>query len=466
MSELEHTGPAAYGPRRAAPLPKIWPFTTPLADLRLVLLLLPLLWALGLEQILPPVLLAFAFGKLLLLKRRLRIPFALTLFLLFLVWQFVSATSIDISSNWILFGRNFISYLTGWIIAVVIINGVRHSSDLAALIRALLWLALLASLIGVVFAAGLLPNRFEALLVPDLLPGSIKQSQFVQESIIQRMVINPEAQLGGITYPRVSSIFLFPTGAASGFLLMLCILHLRVQMSRRRRLFWLGVLLLAFVIFLLTAARLAIIALLFVIGIRIYLSWRKRYKLPRWFWLLFTLLAAFPILILILTPNSPLFAAIDAMFVATRADSFTNRLEVYIATLTSWQERPLIGWGTPRVISTVKLAPAGTHGEYLSILYNFGFIGFLLYLTFWGSVWLQLGQRLRYTWHNKRSPILLFYLTIATGLLGINLNGMANGMHFDMVVIILLWTFIGLAHLPAQFIANLNKNSLARDAPR
>ncbi len=459
MSVLKPEKLAANLPRRIPPLPKAWPFTPPLTDLRLLLLFLPALWVMGLEQILPPILLALALGKLLLWRPHLRIPPALILFLLFLAWQFVSATSIDTGSNWVLFGRNLISYLTGWIIAVIIINGVRRKEDVATLMSGLFWLALLISLIGALFACGFFPSQFEAFWVPNLLPGSIKQSQFVQESIIQRMVVNPRAELAGITYPRVSTIFLFPTGAATGFLLMLPILYFSVKMWRRGRRFRWGVLLLAAVIFLLTAARLAILALLFIICVRVYLFWRKRYRLPRWFWPVVALVMATLLLTLLLLPDSPLLTSINLLFVSTRADSLASRLDVYAATLTSWQERPFIGWGTPRVIPTVNLAPAGTHGEYLSILYRFGLVGFLIYLAFWGAIWLQLGQRIRYVWYNKYASARFFYITIATGLLGANLNGLANGLHFDMVVVVLLWIFIGFAHLPTQPIISWLENN-------
>ncbi|MCA9999526.1 MAG: hypothetical protein KDE56_27370, partial [Anaerolineales bacterium] len=218
LPEISHSSVGST--KRLQPL-AIWPLTTtPLADVIVLLVALPVFWLVGVEQFLPMLLLGWAAIKLLLTRRTLRLTPLGILFFLFLLLQIVSATSIDLRTNWIVFAKNFASYLAGFLIFLIIVNQVKSVRQYRLLVGCMVILISLITLIGVLFIVGLLPGKFEA-LGARFIPGFLRGSEFVQQNIILREVGRPQARLGSVTYPRVSSVFLFPTTAAVGYLIFL-----------------------------------------------------------------------------------------------------------------------------------------------------------------------------------------------------------------------------------------------------
>lgn len=438
------TSPAAYtGTRRARPL-RIWPFTDPYADLIMLILALPLLWVLGFEQVLPGLVLALAFLKLFLTRRKLRIPVPAVLFLLFILLQLVSATAIDVPTNWFTFLKSFTTYLAGFFLFMLVVNTVQTQRRYQRFLGAVMILGAVATLIGAAFVAGLLPATFQA-LGADLIPGTFRASTFVQEEIIAREIGRPEAVLAGVNYRRISSIFLFPTAAALGYVILLPLQFYMLGRTRRwARLALLAVFLLSIIMFVLAASRTAWLTLPVSAAIFGFWYWQKKQRVPK------LLVPAFVILLLILAVAALLLTApelrtaVETIFLTTRADSFTSRMEVYVATLESLAERPLLGWGTPRAIPGVRLAPAGTHGEFIKVLYSFGPFSLLLYVLMYLAIWLHLLRLMLRPAAGGR--VAGYPFVAATILLTLNINGLAHGVNFDLLVTLLYWIVIGLAY--------------------
>jgi O-antigen ligase len=423
----------------------IWPFTSPLVDLYLVLLAIPIFWLLGLEQILPIPILVWAFIKLVLTRRKIRLPTPARIALIFMVWQLVSSTSVDTSANWILFAKNFLSYLAGWCTFLIIVNSVKKPSDVTRTLAVLLALSTFVTAIGTAFILRWLPARFES-LGSGLLPAFLKQSQFVQDNVIWREVGRPEAKLGSFTYPRVSSVFLYPTTAATGYLVLIPfqLYLIKITKGLRRKIVFL---LLAFsgVNFLAMAARTSMIALLCAAGTVTYLHWLRTHNIPKLLRPAISVMIAILLAVFAIINASSLPEFTDTLFVATRGSSFEGRMAVYQATLESWQQRPLVGWGTPRKVPSITLAPAGTHSEYLGVLYRFGIVGLLLYLTVYAAIWIYLIKRfVRSAQADKRQT--WFVLAVASSLLALNLNGLAHGIDWDMSVVLLQWITLGFVY--------------------
>lgn len=423
----------------------IWPFTSPYTDLLILTLALPILWALGFEQVVPGVVLALAFLKLFLTRSRLRLPLPAILFLSFILLQLVSATAIDVPTNWFVFVKSFTTYLAGFFLFMIIVNTVNSERRYQRYLGTVMVLGATATLIGTAFVAGMLPGTFQA-LGADLIPGTFRSSTFVQQEIISREIGRPEAVLAGINYRRISSIFLFPTAAALGYVILLPLQFYMLGRTRRwARLALLGIFVLSIAMFILAASRTAWLTLPVSAMIFGFWYWQKRQRVPK------LLVPAFVILLLtvlvagLLLTAPQVREAVETLFLTTRADSFTSRMEVYLATLESLAERPLLGWGTPRAIPGVRLAPAGTHGEFIKVLYSFGPLSLLLYVLMYLSIWLHL-LRLMLRPAQPGGKVAGYPFVAATILLTLNVNGLVHGINFDLLVTLLYWTFIALAY--------------------
>lgn len=433
---------------RQAHLAPPWPLTAPLVDVTLVFLALPFLWVLGLEQLAPILLLMMALFKVILIRRRVYVPLTVIIAIFFLGWQLLSATSIDRGSNWIVFGRNLLSYLAGFALYFLIVNEVGTERQFRRVLGALFFFAALATIVGVLFVLGLLPERFTALSAP-LFPGVLRSSTFIQENVIVREIGRPGAVLGGLTYRRVSSLFLYPTTMAVAYLILLPLQFYAWRQARgARRIALLNLFMLSLAVFLFTATRTALLVLPAAVATILAQRWPIWRRLPR------LALPALAILLLIMLlfafwlGTESLRSVSQDFFVETRADSFTGRMQVYQATLRSLDDHWLLGWGTPRRIPQVHLAPAGTHGEFINILYSFGLVGFLLYGMLYLSLWLDLLAGLRSA-AMDRAPApdarqFLWYVAVI--LLALNVNGLAHGINFDLLTVLLFWGVMGLAH--------------------
>src|SRR5690606_2353644 len=76
--------------------------------------------------------------------------------------------------------------------------------------------------------------------------------------------------------------------------------------------------------------------------------------------------------------------AIESTVYARGSGSATSRTTIYVATVAGLMERPFLGWGTERDITTVDnfALPAGSHSYYLGFAYKHGLLGLAVLLTF------------------------------------------------------------------------------------
>ncbi len=441
--------PASPASPKRLTLPHVFPFNTrPLTDLKVVILLLPILWVFGLEQVLPPVLLFWAAFKLILRGPKLRVPWAFFPFLLFVAWQIAPQVLMETSRDWVVFIRSVITYGSVLCVLLIVANDARRLRDAEGVVWALVGLGAMASVIGLLFAAGLLPESFNALLIGSLLPGLLRSSTFVQESIMIREIGATSAEFGSLTYPRVFSIFLSANNAAIGFTTLLFSQWYFVLARRgTKRLIVLGLFLLTLLIFLLTGSRMAWLAFMGSFGFMLVLRYQGKFRLPV-IALPLLLIAAIAVAIYFLLANEPVQQLINTLFLDVRADSFRDRLILYENTFALWAERPLAGWGTPRTVTSVTLAPVGTHGEFIGALFRSGLVGFLLYTTTIVFVWMQLALRIGQARRARNGAVLRLILIVTATFLSANLMHLTYNFYWDFSVALLTWSMVALCFSP------------------
>jgi hypothetical protein len=425
-------------------LPGVYPFTSrPLTDLKAILLFLPLFWLFGLEQIVPPFLIAWAAVKLFFGRRELRLPLPAIPFFLFLIWQIMAQFGISEPTDWVVFGRNVIAYGSALLILLIVANDVRHVKEIHKFSHVIIGLSLVATLAGILFVIGLLPNQFQAPLVENVLPGVLRNSRFVQEAIILREIGRPDAVFGPFVYPRVSTLFLFPTGAGIGYVIFLFWQWYDLHLLRGLK-HWLGWLLfgLSLLILVLTTARMAWLAFgVSVVTVGLFRQ-QFRARLPLMIAPI-VLLVGLLGLALVTIVDDTLLNWLNLLFGEIRPGSIQDRLSVYVETFRLWAERPLLGWGSPMTVSSIALAPVGTHSELLGLLFRFGLVGFLCYLGIILSVWLQIGRVLQQAAALQNRTLLRLGTLIAAIFLAVNLMYFSYGFYFDFTVILLHWVTIG-----------------------
>ena len=210
------------------------------------------------------------------------------------------------------------------------------------------------------------------------------------------------------------------------------------------RLALLAIFLLSLLMLIFAASRTAWITLPLTATLFFFWYWQKTHRVPKLLVPAFVVLVLLLLIIGVLLTAAQLQQGVETLFLTTRADSFTSRMEVYVATLESLAERPLLGWGTPRAIPGVRLAPAGTHGEFIKVLYSFGPLGLLLYVLMYLAIWFHL-LRLMLRPATPQGKVAGYPFAAATVLLTLNINGLVHGINFDLVVTLLFWTVISLS---------------------
>lgn len=367
--------------------------TTPLWDLHWLLCLFPIWWLLGAEQI---VWMAGSFWvtlKLLIRQHgRIKLPLPVRLLLLFLLVILISGFFIVEPVRWITFGRNLGTYLTGLLVTVVVTNCVRSWRDVQYLLKAMfiaIGFSTFASLSG---ALNLWRPQFLSLM-GHMLPQWVLATDYGRQ-LAYRTIGQPGWFIGLENYYRLNGFFLFATFHASALVYTLPLLWFAAKWARswRRWLLW-GYIGVTCVVLFFTTARIPILSL-FVGGLYFALFASRQRRLHQILGAL-AAMALFMLMSFVFLAEDivrrpllvePVTDVAATFWYARGTGSPTSRLYVYESTLLGVAERPFFGWGTERHLAGSRL-PAGSHNEYLAILYRQGIIGFIVYLNLLGALW-------------------------------------------------------------------------------
>ena len=451
---------------RFPPIPWV---TTPLfADVFIYFVTIPIFWVLGVDQFVPPVILGLVTLKYLLLRPRAYVPLAVKLAALFLLVQWVSAFFIVDPWKFLTFIKNFATYASAFLMLTLVIN---LASDLKVF-RLYLWAITLlgwgAVLIGTLFVVGVVPPRFTSPLA-YVLPESIKSLSYIKSDILLREVGRPDAVLMGVRYPRISSI-IYPHKYGTTLLILMAVQWLLFTHSKGWKRYLLALFLaLSFINFALTGTRFSYVG--FVAGLGAY--WLIKSGLYRRIgrrplsYALVALVVLLSIVLGLLNLGDRAMATIgdefDQIFVEGRAGSYEFRMGIYQATLQSWLGSPLFGWGTQRDLPNLlppDSAPAGTHSNYIGILYRHGLVGLAVYLALllamWQTIFAGLGETTDNTFLRQ------FMALSAFAMLAVNVDEVVRGLEWDATVLVLVWAYWGLV-LAAHRL--LRREAEAKHAP-
>ncbi|WP_130011472.1 O-antigen ligase family protein [Serinicoccus sediminis] len=307
-----------------------------------------------------------------------RAPRWFGLWLAFLVWMTLSVTQLDTFSRLIGFGYRHLIYLSATVVFLYIYNGRQRLHD-----RFMLGLITVYWLITVAggFLGMLLPTTVVRTPLARVLPGFLLNNELVNHMVVRRFAQYDPNSFFGVD-PRPSAPFLYTNNWGNAYSLMLPFVILYLLHVRGRRRFWLllPVLPLSFIPAAATLNRgmflgLAIAAV--YLGVRYLLRGR-------------------PIVLISLTLASLL--GLSAFAVSSFDEEISSRVqetsttedraEIYIQTLRSVQENPILGLGAPRPSTNPNIPPVGTHGQFWIVIHSHGlpavtfFVGWFAFVFF------------------------------------------------------------------------------------
>ncbi len=371
-------------------------WTSALTDLALLYLLLPLWWALGVEQFIwAPALVVIA-AKVWLLRGGFRDPGSISprkiwrslqpaarWMAVFLLIHLISGLFIVETFRYLTFTRNLLTFAAAGMLLVIIPWIVSGWQEIRRLSYALLAVMLVAGILGLLAALEIWQPSFKSLM-GYLMPEWIAQTDYGGR-IAQRFMGVYNWFIGLNWYFRVKAFFIFPPLYASALVITIPLAIFLFVQSRSRSRKWLLGALIALMLFNLvyTTGRTAIAG--FLAGGAFYLlsfsSWRRWLRMA-------VLVGAITVFILALWNfDTTRQIAWNALF-ARGSGTVYSRVAIYRESIRGAIERPFFGWGTERDFIDQDFAyPAGSHNLYLGVLYKQGFIGLFLWMGVLILVW-------------------------------------------------------------------------------
>jgi O-antigen ligase len=398
---------------------------------------MPLLWVLGGERLLSPVVIVATVVVLALNYRPARrgVPAAIGWGIVFVVADLLSGFQVIGAGRVATFVWDLSLYVAFFTLALAIYRFARTPGDIRSVLTAAVGILLFSHALTVYF---LLVGPIEfTTLAGSLLPAEVRNTPTGQMVAVHS--VGRDLFFFGLSN-RVSGIFGPSIHLGAAILLSLPMIYVRCMDGRRlARLFWLAVLVLSLVILTYSQARTAIVITGLLLPSLVFAGWlfNTRVASPR---LLLPLLAMGVILIL--------FAGLQVLpavseparefFIEARASSASTRFEIYRQTVDAIPDNPLLGHGTQRDVSDL-LYPLGSHSWYLALLYKHGLLGFLPFLAFvftthmagFRAVGRFAGDRA-----NRRMAIAIVAGLVAHALLALTVEPIVSALHLYLLAVL------------------------------
>lgn len=429
--------------------------TAPLTDVLLMITLLPLWWALGLDQLIWPVGGAWAAVKLLRRRQwRVDVPLPLRLYGLFVGLQLVSVLFIVEPERYLTFARTLGAYVGAGLFALVIVNEVRTARQVRLAVAVMVGVLGLTALLGALSLVGVFRPSYvapTALLIPDAL-----ERTSYGRAITLREFGNPDVFL--VNFYRPHAFFLFANVYALALLMAIPLTLLAFRGARQTavRVALGGALLLLLLNLLGTTSRMAL-ACLFIGGVYVAVTTSRR-RVRNLFLLAVVLIALLGGFIVGLgtgiLPQSLARPVIASVF---GRQSFYARGFITLGTLAQASERPLLGWGAERDMASWFPYPAGSHSTYLGVIHRFGAVGFGLFVALWVAVWRGTRPPARRNETDNAAVYLNQFLwTGRWALVALLINALTEVLDLDTTLFVLLWTLVALL-LAARALLNAER---------
>ena len=426
---------------RNSPIPFL---STPFSfDLMLFLALWPLWWILGVEQILPPLFLAWETGRYLWQARgRFTLSAPVIWAGLLALWWLVPALWVDRE-----YADIFVKETaTAWsqvFILFLFANSVRTAAQWRQSARGLMWLAGATAAGGLIYALGLWRGESPSAL-GLILPSSLAKSSTFFGSIAVRGLAAVSRERVALFPARLTSLALTPT-SLSLISLLLIPFTAWWAFETKGRMRWVPAMVLAGLLVCLAGAESRIAYLAFGAGLVALAAFAARsLRRPVRMALLggAALLALLAVLGVVVG-----FGGLDDLWRAIvmdwRPGSISVRSRSYEETFRLLPQHPIAGWGVQVRIEGLRSSfSAGSHSSILATAFRHGLVGLVLYLGLWVSIWRAVIRGLK---GGAGSPAMRrFWVAAAIALLGFNIRELADSWWWDQGVTMALWTMWGL----------------------
>lgn len=428
-------------------------------DLRLYLVLWPVWWALGIEQLLAPFFLAWEAVRLFVRTRgHVFVSTSACLAAGLALWWLVPVARVE-SDFLDIFLKDTATAWSQVLMLILLWNSLRSARAWHRVVRGLNVLAAYIALGGLIFALGLWRGELLS-VIGRLLPASLTQSSAFFESIAWRDLGSVSPGVGEFMPLRLSSFALRPSGLSLMCLLLIPFIGWRVSGSRGWVRLGQALILVGLLVCLVgSGSRIAYFA--FAAGCGLYVLLRLRHLLrPKGAVLIIPLAAAILLAVGIgYVGIDAVKDLLDTVLFQVRRGSWGVRLLVYQETLRLLPQYPIAGWGvSQRIPELPSEYSAGTHSDILAMLFQHGMVGLLLYVGLWFSIWRDITRGLR---GRAGSPLhRLLWIMVAVGMLSFNIRALAGIWWWDQLLTMTVWTMWGLIMARPRLTIEYTENKL------
>lgn len=398
---------------------------------------LPVLWLLGGERLLSPIVITAAAAVLALGYRPARrgVPAAMAWGLAFVVADLLSGFQVMGAGRMATFAWDLSLYVAFFCLAFTIYRFARTPDDVRSVLTAAIGILLFSHALTLYF---LLVGPIEfSTLAGHLLPADVRNTPTGQ--MVALHSVGRDLWFFGIDN-RVSGIFGPSIHLGAAILLSVPMIYVHCAGTRRvARMAWLAVLMLSLVILVYSQARTAIVVTAVLLPALVAVSWlmNTRVASPR---LIVPILAMGLILALMaaLSIAPAVSEPAREFFVEARASSANTRFEIYRQTVEAIPDNPLLGHGTQRDVSDLRY-PLGSHSWYLAVLYKHGLLGFVPFLAFLLSTHVAgIGAIRRFAGDraNRRLAIAVLLGLLAHAALALTVEPVVSALHLYLLAVL------------------------------
>jgi hypothetical protein len=445
------TMPASNIATPSAVRPVVIPFLSSrvVDDLWLFIVLWPLWWLLGVEQLIVPFFVFFLAVRLMIARgpEMPADPLVLIAFLLALVWVLPGMAGLAglplaarIEPEMIgVFMKEGGAIWSQAALLYVFFAAVRTEADRERVMSALDLICVFVAVGALLYLSGALRGEFSSGLGLVLPREVVERSAFFSSVGRRSFGVLDESGL-----PRLTSVALSYSGLSLLTVLLLPYViwrTLHVHGIRRAALVLATTGLLACWVF--AQSRVAYGALLGGICVGLVLGTGLHRRQARF--VAMGAVAAITLLVtIILVVAGPAIAAwLQRTLLQFRPGSAFVRLRIYYETIQALPEHWIMGWGTSvRIPGMSTTFAMGTHSSYLGILFQHGAVGLGLYIGLLAILWRRIIRGLSAA--ARRSKSRGFWLAAAMGIAAFNLREVADLWMWDQLVTMSTWCLWGL----------------------
>ncbi|CEA07512.1 hypothetical protein BN1051_00827 [Arthrobacter saudimassiliensis] len=290
----------------------------------------------------------------------------------FLLWVTLAAVNVPSSGSWLAYG-----YRAGSLAAIGVlllyVSNARENITAAKVV----WssLIILTTMVVLGFLAMSFPEYRLTTIVGRVMPGALSANDFIREMVFPALAEVQSPHGAPTPFNRPSAPFLYANSWGVMFVVLVPVAFAAVSLARNRFL-QVGVATVvaaASVPALATSNRGMFVGLLASLGyvlVRLLLRGHAGRALAGF--------AAAGLVGAALVWSGALQAVLDRQLYS---DSTGGRLRLYQETWRAALDRPLLGYGTPRLEESIGVA-MGTQGYFWMLMFCYGFVGLVLFLVF------------------------------------------------------------------------------------